>query len=88
MQDIWNVWKIHSNTLETPGGLRALSGLKVSGIQIQICHTLDTDVRPAYPRHSMYTIYAYIDPQNHPNVGMYGNVWHTWSVCLLKSELS
>ena len=29
------------------------------------------------PRHSMYAIYAYIDPQNHPNVGM---IWHTWSV--------
>ena len=23
------------------------------------------------PRHSMYAIYAYIDPQNHPNVGKY-----------------
>ena len=25
-----------------------------------------------YPRHSMYAIYAYIDPQNHPNVSIYG----------------
>ena len=25
-----------------------------------------------YPRHSMYSIYAYIDPPNHPNVGKYG----------------
>ena len=24
------------------------------------------------PRHSMYAIYAYIDPPNHPNVGIYG----------------
>ena len=24
------------------------------------------------PRHSMYAIYAYIDPPNHPNVGKYG----------------
>ena len=24
------------------------------------------------PRHSMYAIYAYIDPQNHPIVGIYG----------------
>ena len=23
------------------------------------------------PRHSMYAIYAYIDPSNHPNVGIY-----------------
>ena len=26
----------------------------------------------ATPRHSMYAIYAYIDPQNHPNVGIHG----------------
>ena len=26
-----------------------------------------------YPRHSMYVIYAYIDPSNHPNVGIYGS---------------
>ena len=25
-----------------------------------------------YPKHSMYAIYAYIDPPNHPNVGKYG----------------
>ena len=25
-----------------------------------------------YPIHSMYAIYAYIDPSNHPNVGIYG----------------
>ena len=25
-----------------------------------------------FPRHSMYAIYAYIDPPNHPNVGIYG----------------
>ena len=24
------------------------------------------------PRHSMYAIYTYIDPSNHPNVGIYG----------------
>ena len=24
------------------------------------------------PRRSMYAIYAYIDSQNHPNVGIYG----------------
>ena len=24
-----------------------------------------------YPRHSMYAVYAYIDPSNHPNVGIY-----------------
>ena len=24
-----------------------------------------------YPRHCMYAIYAYIDPPNHPNVGIY-----------------
>ena len=29
-------------------------------------------VERTVPRHSMYTIYAYIDPQNHPNVGIYG----------------
>ena len=23
------------------------------------------------PRHSMYAVYAYIDPSNHPNVGIY-----------------
>ena len=27
----------------------------------------------SYPRHSMFAIYAYIDPQNHPNVGIYGS---------------
>ena len=28
---------------------------------------------PINPRHSMYAIYAYIDPRNHPNVGIYGS---------------
>ena len=27
----------------------------------------------------MYAIYAYIDPPNHPNIGIY-IYWHTWSV--------
>ena len=37
--------------------------------------------------HSMYGIYAYIEPPNHPNVGKYGspmehlgNKWNTWSL--------
>ena len=25
-----------------------------------------------YPKRSMYAIYGYIDPPNHPNVGIYG----------------
>ena len=29
----------------------------------------------AYPRHSMYAIYAYINPPNHPNVGIYRWSW-------------
>ena len=28
---------------------------------------------PPKPRHSMYAIYPYIDPPNHPNVGIYGS---------------
>ena len=31
----------------------------------------DTTHGTAIPRHSMYAIYAYIDPSNHPNVGKY-----------------
>ena len=27
-----------------------------------------------YPRHSIYATSAYIDPPNHPNVGIYGNM--------------
>ena len=55
-----------------------------------VCHSLPSSlgdpisansqrntVEVTRPRHSMYAIYAYIDPQNHPNVG---NIWHTWSV--------
>ena len=32
------------------------------------------------PRHSRYAIYAYIDPQNHPNVGIY--IYMAYMECL------
>ena len=32
----------------------------------------------------MYAIYAYIDPQNHPNVGIYGSpISRVWDTCLI-----
>ena len=46
------------------------------------------------PRHSMYATYAYIDPQNHPNVSIYGihgasgnieSLTHQYSVYILNS---
>ena len=38
----------------------------------QILMRLNLEMCPTNPRHSMYAIYAYIDPQKHPNVGIYG----------------
>ena len=37
----------------------------------------------SYPIHSMYGIYAYIDPQTTPTDRQ---IWHTWSVCRLRSR--
>ena len=37
---------------------------------------------PLIPRYSMYAIYAYIDPQNHPNVGIYA-IHGVSGICLL-----
>ena len=39
----------------------------------------DMNQNESKPRHSMYAIYACIDPPN-PNVGIYGILWHTWSI--------
>ena len=41
-------------------------------------------IQGACPRHSVYaiSIYAYIDPQNHPNVGKYGSPMECLGVVL------
>ena len=40
-------------------------------VRIGVGDRLKLKARHPYPIHSMYAIYAYIDPSNHPNVGIY-----------------
>ena len=39
---------------------------------VEVLHQDQNITETQIPRHSMYAIYAYIDPPNHPNVGIYG----------------
>ena len=52
-----------TNLVAMASNLRATASYLPTLVGVQAAKTT--------PRHSMYAIYAYIDPQNHPNVGKY-----------------
>ena len=72
-QKVWQHWVRSRSSVYK--ALVHMGRVTNSGVQPNMA----VDLNPAFqmlrltkPRHSMYAIYAHIDPQNHSNVGIYG----------------